>query len=169
MNCAIYLRPSQRPDRYPNGGDEAYWIARIARELREDLGARGICCQESPEEDAPPEGCGLHLYLCSHAAPEEVAAKIKGAQVLYYEYSPAGRRAAEIFTRHIKSVYPQPDLVDMAPTAARQELSAAPVPALLIQLGYHDNPQDEAWLVNSPGPIAAGLAAAAADFLEAEP
>lgn len=165
MDCAIYLRPSQRPDRYPNGGDEAYWIDRIARGLREDLGARGISCICSPEQ----EGCGLHLYLCSHAAPEEVAAKIKGAQVLYYEYSPAGRRAAEIFTRHIKSVYPQPDLVEMAPTAARQELSAAQVPALLIQLGYHDNPQDEAWLVNSAGPIAGGLAAAAADFLGAEP
>lgn len=166
MNGMIYLKPSQRPDKYPNGGDEAYWIARIADKLRNDLGARGILCRE---EETVPEGCGLCLYLGSHAAPEVVAAKIKGAQVSYYEYSPSGKRAAEIFTRYIKAVYPQPDLVETAPTAARAELSESKAPALLVQLGYHDNPQDEAWLVNSAGSIAAGLAAAAADFLGAEP
>lgn len=168
MGGTIYIRPSQRPDKYPNGGDEAYWIARIADKLREDLGARGLSCPVGDGE-TPPEGCGLYLYLCSHAAPEEIEARIKGAEVFYYEYSPAGRRAAEIFTRHIKSVYPQPDLVETAPTAARKELSSAPAPALLIELGYHDNPQDEAWLVNGAGSIAAELAAAAADFLEVEP
>ncbi len=57
----------------------------------------------------------------------------------------------------------------MAPTAARKELSESKAPALLIQLGYHDNPQDEAWLVNSAGEIAAALAAAAADFMGVEP
>ena len=168
MSGAIYLRPSQRPDRYPNGGDEAYWIARISDKLEEDLGARGIACVKDRAGSAF-EGCGLCLYLCSHSAPEEVAAKIKGAQVSYYEYSPSGRRAAEIFTRHVKSAYPQPDLVDMAPTAARKEPSESKAPALLIQLGYHDNPQDEAWLVNSAGEIAASLAAAAADFMGVEP
>lgn len=168
MNGTIYIKPSQRPDKYPNGGDEAYWIARISDKLREDLEARGFICRDDGE-GAAPEGCGLYLYLCSHAAPEEVTAKIKGAQISYYEYSPAGKRAAEIFTRYIRSVYPEPDLVDMAPTPARKELSTASAPALLVQLGYHDNPQDEAWLVNSAGSIAAGLAAAAADFLEVEP
>ena len=131
-------------------------------------GARGIACVKDMAGSAF-EGCGLCLYLCSHSAPEEVAAKIKGAQVSYYEYSPSGRRAAEIFTRHVKSAYPQPDLVDMAPTAARKDLSESKAPALLIQLGYHDNPQDEAWLVNSAGEIAASLAAAAADFMGVEP
>lgn len=166
MSGTIYLRPSRRPDKYPNGGDEAYWIARITDKLREDLGARGLGCQGG---DAPPEGCGLCLYLCSHAAPEEVAAKIKGARVSYYEYSPSGKRAAEIFAKYIRSVYPEPELVDVGPTVAREELSGARTPAVLIQLGYHDNPQDEAWLVNDAARIAAGLAAAAADFLEAEP
>ena len=167
MGGMIYLRPSQRPDKYPNGGDEAYWIARIADKLREDLRARGIACLE--DGDGRPEGCGLYLYLCSHAAPEVVTARIKGAQVSYYEYSPAGRRAAEVFARHIRSVYPEPELVDTAPTTARKGLSAEGAPALLVQLGYHDNPQDEAWLVNEADSIAAGLAAAAADFMGEEP
>ncbi len=167
MSGTICLKPSQRPDRYPNGGDEAYWIARISDKLRVDLGARGVTCIEDGEGSAF-ESCGLCLYLCSHSAPQEVEAKIKGAQVSHYEYSPAARRAAEVFTRYIKSVYPQPDLVETVPTAARKELSESKAPALLIQLGYHDNPQDEAWLVNSAMEIAAALAAAAADFLGAE-
>ncbi len=165
MRDSVCIISSQRPDKYPNGGDEAYWTARIADKLREDLGARGIKC---PGEEEPGDW-GLRLYLCSHAAPREVQARIKGALVSYYEYSPAGKRAAEIFIRHIREVYPQPDLVEAMPTVAREGLSGSKVPALLIQLGYHDNPQDEAWLVNSAGQIAAGLAAAAADFLEAEP
>lgn len=165
MRESVCIISSQRPDKYPNGGDEAYWTARIAHMLRADLGARGIKCREEGDE----AGWGLLLYICSHAAPREVEARIKGAQVSYYEYSPAGRRAAEIFTKYIREVYPQPDLVEAVPAVARAELSESKVPALLIHLGYHDNPQDEAWLVNSAEQISAELAAAAADFLEAEP
>ncbi len=118
---------------------------------------------------AEEEGCGLSLTLRSHAAPQEIEAKIKGAEVYYYAYSPAGKRAAEIFTQAIKSVYPEPALVESAPTPVPEELRTPKVPALLVKLGYHDNPQDEAWLVNNVDAIAAALARAAADFLGAAP
>lgn len=164
----ISIRPSQRPDKYPNGGDESYWMGQVAGELEKRLQAWGIHCLPDREDGTLPENCGLFLYLGSHAAPEEIEARIKGTEIHYYEYSPAGKRAAEIFARYIKSVYPQPDLVEVSHTAAREELSAAQAPALLIKLGYHDNPQDEAWLVNNIDTIADRLAAAAADFLGVE-
>lgn len=157
----ISVRPSDREDSYPNGGHEAYWMGRIAQAMSSQLEKLQIDLAEEGRE----EGCGLFLTLRSHAAPREVEAKIKGAEVYYYEYSPAGKRAADIFTGAIKSVYPQPQLVESIATPAPEELRAAPAPALVIKLGYHDNPQDEAWLVNGVEEIAAALAHAAADFL----
>lgn len=161
----LYIMPSQRPEEYPNGGDERCWMERIAASLGSALAALGVECVQGQEMGAPPEDCGLALFLYSHAAPEVVEAKIKGAEVYYYAYSPASKRAAEIFTIGIKAAYPQPELVESVPTAAREELSCAKTPTLLLKLGYHDNPQDEAWLVNSGEEIAQALARAAADFL----
>lgn len=66
-------------------------------------------------------------------------------------------------------MYPEPALVESAPTPVPEELRTPKVPALLVKLGYHDNPQDEAWLVNNVDAIAAALARAAADFLGASP
>lgn len=159
---AICLKPSTRPDEYPNGGNEAYWMGRIAGAMIPKLESWGV-------EAAGQGDCGLSLTLRSHAAPQEIEAKIKGAEVYYYAYSPAGKRAAEIFTQAIKSVYPEPALVESAPTPVPEELRDTRSPALLVKLGYHDNPQDEAWLVNNVEPIAAALARAAADFLGASP
>ena len=160
----LCLTPSTRPDPYPNGGHEAYWMSRIAAAMEPKLESWGVAPASAEEE-----GCGLSLTLRSHAAPQEIEAKIKGAEVYYYAYSPAGKRAAEIFTQAIKSVYPEPALVESAPTPVPEELRTPKVPALLVKLGYHDNPQDEAWLVNNVDAIAAALARAAADFLGASP
>ncbi len=160
----VCLTPSTRPDPYPNGGHEAYWMSRIAAAMGPKLESWGV--DHGPAGD---EGCGLVLTLRSHAAPQEIEAKIKGAEVYYYAYSEAGKRAAEIFTQAIKSVYPEPGLVESAPTPAPEELRTSKAPALLVKLGYHDNPQDEAWLVNNVEAIAAALARAAADFLRESP
>ena len=160
----LCLNPSTRPDPYPNGGHEAYWMSRIAAAMEPKLESWGVAPASAEEE-----GCGLSLTLRSHAAPQEIEAKIKGAEVYYYAYSPAGKRAAEIFTQAIKSVYPEPALVESGPTPVPEELRTPKAPALLVKLGYHDNPQDEAWLVNNVDAIAAALARAAADFLGASP
>ncbi|RKJ41833.1 hypothetical protein D7X94_02475 [Acutalibacter sp. 1XD8-33] len=158
----IYLKPSSRADAYPNGGDESYWMRKIASAVETALSRLGVCCVL---EGDPPPDCGLCLYLCSHAAPAEMEAKIKGADVFYYKYSPAGRRAAEVFSACLKGLYPQPELVEASPTAAREDLANAKAPALLLNLCYHDNPQDEAWLVSNVDVISAGLAKTAAEFL----
>ncbi|WP_322175381.1 hypothetical protein [Acutalibacter caecimuris] len=161
----LYLKPSSRPSPYPNGGDEAYWMHKLAAAMKKELAGHGIDCVLG---GSPPPGCGLWLYLSSHAAPAEMQARIKGAGLSYYAYSPSAKQAAGIFTAALQAIYPQPELVEAAPTPAREELRDAKAPALLIQLGYHDNPQDEAWLTSSILPIAVGLAKAAAGFLYAD-
>ncbi len=164
----VYIRPSARPESYPNGGDQAYWMHKIAAALQKALAGLGVDCVLGVQGEQPPGDCGLLLSLSSHAAPAELEARLKGAGVYCYAYSPAGRQAAEGFAACLRKLYPQPELVELVPTPARQELSDAKAPALLVQLGYHDNPQDEAWLVNNVEEIAQGLARAAGDFLGVE-
>lgn len=161
----VCIVPSNRQDQYPNGGGEDYWMSQIAKAAGPFLSALGVELSLATQDAPQPTDCGLRVILRSHAAPAEVEGTVKGAHVYFYEYSPASRRAAQIFTQHIKEAYPQPELVDAAPTPVPTELSTARVPTVMIKLGYHDNPQDEAWLVNNVGKIAESLSKAAADFL----
>lgn len=164
----LYLKASSKKERYPNGGDESYWMHRIAGAMIPMLDSLEIlCCQETENGEIPGD-CGLLLFLGSHAAPEEVEGKIKGTEVFCYKYSPAGKRAAEIIAEGLRQAYPQPELVDVVVTVAQEELSSAKTPAVTVKLGYHDNPQDEAWLVNNVESIALALAKAAKDFLEGD-
>ncbi len=164
----MFLKSSTKKEKYPNGGDESYWMGRIAKSMSPMLDSLEILCQRGEGGEEPAQGCGLLLSLGSHAAPEEIEGKIKGAEVFYYKYSPAGKRAAEVTAARLKQAYPQPELVEVVATAAQAELSSAKVPAVTVKLGYHDNPQDEAWLVNNVEAIALALAKAVKDFLEGD-
>lgn len=171
----LYLNPPTQPGgEYPNGGDEQYWINKIADIMEGRLAACGAEVSRSPsgmEESAAAqasnrEGCDLYLALRSHAAPEESAGQLKGLDVYYYEFSAAGKQAAEAFAACLKEIYPEPGLAGARPSVDLPELRETEAPALLIRLAYHDNPQDEAWLVNSVEEIAGALARAAAEVLE---
>lgn len=171
----LYLNPPTQPGgEYPNGGDQQYWINKIADAMEEGLAARGMEIFRSPAgmgeggavKAANRENCGLYLALGSHAAPEESAGQLKGLDVYYYEFSTAGKQAAEVFTARLKEIYPEPELAGARPSVDLAELRETEAPALLIQLAYHDNPQDEAWLVNSVEEIAQALTRAAAEVLE---
>lgn len=171
----LYLNPPTQPGgEYPNGGDEQYWINKIADAMEERLAGSGVETVRSHAgmgeggavKAANRENCGLYLALGSHAAPEESAGQLKGLDVYYYEFSAAGKQAAEAFAARLKEIYPEPGLAGARPSAELMELRETKAPALLIRLAYHDNPQDEAWLVNSVEDIAQTLAQAAAEVLE---
>lgn len=170
----IYLSPSiQRENTYPNEGDEQYWMKQIADAMTPCLRAGGmevICRGPNTDENAAIREsnsvhCGLYLALYSNTAPPELSGKLKGTDARYYQYSKNGRRAAEIFVQNLKRIYPEPGLVKAVPTAGLAELTKTEAPAVLVEIAYHDNPQDEAWLVNNVEQIAKNLARSAAEYL----
>ncbi len=171
----LYLNPPTRPgEEYPNGGNEQYWLNRIADGVEKRLGPCGMevlrsaagMGEEAAVRASNGENCGLYLALCSQTAPAQSAGQFKGITVYYCECSAPGKRAAEIFAARLKEIYPEPELAGATPDAGSQELRETEAPALRVSLAYHDNPQDEAWLVNSVEEIAKALACAAAVFLE---
>ena len=74
----------------------------------------------------------------------------------------------------LRTIYPLPDLVRARPTTSIGEVSRTRAPAVLAELGYHDNPDDAAWVRGNIVPIARHLVMALTNyfgipFLEPEP
>lgn len=164
----LYLAvPTSRGESYPNGGNEQYWMNKIADGVEEMLKGHIEIFRSKADEKGFPlsSSCGLYVNIGSRSAPSEAVGMIKGVGVYCAEPQADCLRAAEIFAERLKEVYPEPELVEVCSNSAFAELPAQ-VPALTIWLAYHDNPQDEAWLVNSIDEIAWSLSNAAAEAME---
>ena len=162
----IYLSPStQENNFYVSGGTEEEWINRLAAAIVPYLDASGIqYVRNTPEMTAAAairasnEGnYDLHLALHSNAAPEGLYGQIRGIIVFYYPGSTEGRRAAEIVAENLKNIYPLPDRVRAEPTTAIGEVRRVRAPSVFIELGYHDNPDDAAWVKNNLNAIARNI------------
>ena len=162
----IYLSPStQENNFYVSGGTEEEWMNRLADAMVPYLDASGIqYVRNTPEMTAAAairasnEGnYDLHLALHSNAAPEGLYGQIRGIIVFYYPGSTEGRRAAEIVAENLKNIYPLPDRVRAEPTTAIGEVRRVRAPSVFIELGYHDNPDDAAWVKNNLNAIARNI------------
>lgn len=162
----IYLSPStQENNFYVSGGTEEEWMNRLTDAMVPYLDASGIqYVRNTPEMTAAAairasnEGnYDLHLALHSNAAPEGLYGQIRGIIVFYYPGSTEGRRAAEIVAENLKNIYPLPDRVRAEPTTAIGEVRRVRAPSVFIELGYHDNPDDAAWVKNNLNAIARNI------------
>lgn len=179
----IYLSPStQEFNPYINGGDEEQYMNLIADAMIPYLEANGIRWERNiPEMTAASSivasNAGqydLHLALHSNAAPDELAGTLRGCLVFYYPGSSSGMRAADLMVKNLKTIYPLPELVKAMPTTSIGEVTRTRAPSVFLELGYHDNPDDAAWVKNNIQPIAKQIALALTEyfgipFLEPQP
>ena len=71
--------------------------------------------------------------------------------------SSQGTRAATIFANNYKLIYPYPELVKTIPTTSLAEIVRTKAPAILIEVGYHDNPEEAQWIRDNISAIAENL------------
>ena len=162
----IYLSPStQENNRYVNGGSEEEWMNRLADVMEPYLSASGIrYVRNTPDMTAASSirasnagSYDLHLALHSNAAPEGQYGQVRGVLVFYYPGSLRGQEAANLIADNLKTVYPLPNLVRTEPTTAIGGVRRVRAPSVFLELGYHDNPDDAAWVKNNLDPIARSI------------
>ncbi len=164
---SLFLSPStQEFNPYVNGlGTEEYNMNLIADAMEPYLTASGITyTRNNPDETVRQSiaqsnagNYDFHLALHSNAAPENLVGQLQGPDIYYYATSTEGQRAAEIFETNLKAIYPNPNLVRTVPNTSLAELRLTRAPSNLIELAYHDNPEDALWIVNNIDEIARNL------------
>ena len=155
----IYLSPStQEYNSYITNGSEEFWMNRIADAMEPYLRASGIeFVRNDPNRtvvhsiaESNRDRYGIHLALHSNAAPESMPGLLRGTDVYYRPGETASalasRRFAQIAADELKKIYPLPQKVHARPTDYLAEVLQTNAPAVLVELAYHDNPQDARWI-----------------------
>lgn len=162
----IYLSPStQENNLYVTGGSEEEWMNRLADAMIPYLDASGIqYVRNTPDMTASSSirasnagNYDLHLALHSNASAPANYGRTRGIIVFYYPGSTRGRRAAEIVADNLKAIYPLPNRVRIEATTSIGEVRQPRAPSVFLELGYHDNPDDAAWVTNNLDEIAHNL------------
>ncbi len=179
----IYLSPSsQEGNAYVNGGTEEYYMNLVADAMEPYLQSNGIRYVRNNRNLTAQQfinqsnngNYDLHLALHSNAAPEGMYGSKQGVDVYYARGSSRGKRAADIFARNLRSIYPNPSLVRSIQTSTIGEAVKTRAVAVFIEMGYHDNTADANWIKNNIQTIARNLVLSVTQyfglpFIEATP
>lgn len=160
---SIYLSPSaQEGNYYVTGPSEEAVMNRLADAMEPYLAASGFTVRRNRPDmtvneiirDSNRGAVDLHVALHSNAAPEGKYGTQRGIVAYYYPGSAKGKRAAEILARSLAEVYPSPALVRADSYTRLGELRYTKAPSVFLEIGYHDNEQDAAWIERNLDAIA---------------
>jgi N-acetylmuramoyl-L-alanine amidase len=164
----IYLSPSTQDwNQYVTGsGSEEYHMNLLADALEPYLLSNGIQFKRnrpdmtaaSSIQEANRDYYDLYLALHSNAAPEGRYGEERGILAFYYPGSVQGQRAAQLMAEELRKIYPLPELVTTRSTTTLGEVSRSRAPAVLMEIGYHDNYADATWVEGHMDAIAQQLA-----------
>ncbi len=169
----IYLSPStQENNYYVSGGTEEQYMNLLADKMIPYLDSSGIrYTRNTPSMTAASSiaasnagNYDFHLALHSNAAPEGQYGTVRGIIAFYYPGSAKGKRAAEIFADNLRAIYPLPDKVRAQATTTIGEVRRVRAPAVLLEIGYHDNTDDAAWIKSNLDEIARVLVLALTEY-----
>lgn len=171
---SVYLSPStQEFNQYFSGGNEELYMNLLADIVQNDLERNGIdVVRNNPDEplaaaieESNRGDYDLHLALHSNASPEIYARRLQGSDIYYYPGSIKAKTFADILQRNTKEIYPNPKLVNVLETTELGELQFTKAPAVLFEVAYHDNPNDEMWIKENLNEIGDTVARSVAEFL----
>ena len=170
----IYISPStQEYNLYVTGsGSEEYWMNRLADAMVPYLNSCGIrYSRNTPDMTAASSvrqanqgWYDLYLALHSNASGPGSEGKNRGIIAFYYPGSSEGQRAAQIFVNNLRNIYPLPDKVVTRTTTSLVEVRGPRFPAVLLEIGYHDNTEDANWLTENLDAVARAVSLGVTEY-----
>lgn len=169
----LYLSPStQEANEYVSGGSEEYWMNQLADRMVPWLESSGVnVTRNTPEMTAASSirasnagNYDFHLALHSNAAPAGRYGQVRGTDVYYYPGSLDGLRMATIIADNLRAIYPLPQRVRTVATTSIGEVRLTRAPSVLLELAYHDNAEDAAWITGNLDAIARNLALSVTEY-----
>lgn len=151
----IFLSPSTQDfNPYVTRGNEEYWMNILADRIVPYLLASGIGFGRNDRDKNAAAAIAqsnrgdydFHLSLHSNASPAGQEGQNRGIIVYYYPGSADSLRMAEILVDNLQTIYPLPEKVKAMPTVNIGEVRRTRAPAVLIEIGYHDNVEDATWV-----------------------
>lgn len=170
---SVFLSPStQEWNKYATEGNEEKYMNLLADKMEPYLISSGITFTRNDPtrnvagaiEDSNNGNYDVHLALHSNAGGGEFAGILRGVDIYYSPYSEFSRKLAVIIANNLESVYPVSSKVNTAATTSLAEVTRTKTVAVLAELGYHDNPEDEAWLKANLDSIARALVISLCDY-----
>ena len=170
----VFLCPStQEWNPYADGtGNEEMVMNELAAEMEPYLRSSGIAfVRNDPERnvagaiaDSNAGKFDVHLALHSNAAPEQFAGMLRGIDVYYAPASYDSELLATITANNLQRIYPMENQVVARPTNSLGEVLRTKAVAVLAEIGYHDNPEDAAWIRSNLEQIARTLVLSLTDY-----
>lgn len=169
----LFLSPStQEFNPYVTTGNEEYWMNLLADEMIPYLQTSGVNVDRNDPSGtvgssvrASNRGSyGFHLALHSNAAPQNLSGQLRGVDIYYYPGSTQALRMANIIVDNLRPVYPLPQRVRTIASNALYETRTTRAPAVLCELGYHDNTSDALWIENNLTAIARALSLSVTEY-----
>lgn len=169
----VFLSPStQEWNKYYTSGNEEQTMNLLADKMEPYLRSSGIeFTRNVPERnvngaisDSNARYYDVHLALHSNAGGGDFAGKLRGIDNYYSPYSRLSKDLAVIISNNLQNIYPLQGRVQALPTTTLAEVTRTKAVAVLSELGYHDNPLDEAWLKENLDSIAKILVQSLCDY-----
>lgn len=170
----IYLSPSTQDwNPYITGsGSEEYNMNLLADHMVPYLNSNAIAYRRNTPDMTAASSIAqanqgyydFYLALHSNASGQGEASDVRGIIAFYYPGSTEGQRGAELIAENLREIYPLPNKVRTQATTTLGEVRLPRFPAVLVEIGYHDNYADATWVEGHMDPIAQQLVRALTEF-----
>jgi N-acetylmuramoyl-L-alanine amidase len=162
----IYLSPSAQEYNigYGDFGSEEYRMNRIADIVEKLLKEQGYTVyRNDPNErlsqivrESNEINPDIHVALHSNASGEGFSAQ--GPEIFANRPNTPGDRLANQIYNEIMQVYPDPTKGrGVLYTSSLYEIIRTNAPAVLLEVAFHDNPEDAQWIIDNESQIAQAI------------
>ena len=162
----IYLSPSAQEYNigYGDFGSEEYRMNRIADIVEKLLKEQGYTVYRNNQNERLSQivresneiNPDIHVALHSNASGEGFSAQ--GPEIFANRPNTPGDRLANQIYNEIMQVYPDPTKGrGVLYTSSLYEIIRTNAPAVLLEVAFHDNPEDAQWIIDNESQIAQAI------------